>query len=101
VSTVHLSNTERLPRWANVRVTLGDNTTRIGHVLVDHGDTVTVEYKSPAGHFQCRRFQRAGIELLPTTLCGEFYQGTRNRICAAGLGHVGEHNWVIRTVRED
>jgi hypothetical protein len=76
--------TARLPRWGYVRITLRDNTTRTGRVLVDHGDTVTVEYRSPAGHFQCRRLQRAAIELLPTTLCDETG-------CTAGLGHVGHH----------
>ena len=32
-------------------------------------------------------------------LCGA--AGTRNRICAAPRGHVGAHNLVLRTVRED
>jgi hypothetical protein len=91
--------TSPLPRWANVRITLGDKTIRTGKVLVDHGDKVTVEYQSAIGAFQCRSLNRSAIELLPTELCGA--AGTRNRVCAAGLGHVGDHNFVLRTIRED
>jgi len=88
-----------LPRWANVRVTLGDKSTRTGHVLVDYGDRVLVEYSTPAGNFAARRFSRAAVELLPTTLCGA--HGSRNRVCAAAAGHVGDHSYVIRSGRED
>jgi hypothetical protein len=87
------------PRWANVRVTLGDQSTRTGHVLVDHGDRVHVEYTTPAGYFAARHFARSAVELLPTTLCGT--HGSRNRVCAAATGHVGNHTFVIRSERED
>ncbi|HYW90556.1 MAG TPA: hypothetical protein VFB50_22485 [Chloroflexota bacterium] len=88
-----------LPRWANVRVTLGDRTTRTGHVLVDYGDRVLVEYTTPAGFFAARKFLRSAVELLETTLCGT--HGSRNRVCAAAAGHVGDHTFVIRSGRED
>jgi hypothetical protein len=45
-----------------VTVTLGDGTTRPGQLLVDRGDTVTVEYQTPAGYFRCRVFKRSAIK---------------------------------------
>lgn len=93
------TNTESLPRWASVQITMGDKSTRTGKVLVDHGDRVTVEYQSAIGAFQCRRVKRSTVTLLPTTLCGA--AGSRGRVCAAGLGHVGDHQLVLKTVRED
>jgi len=87
-----------LPRWANVRVTLGDHTTRTGHVLVDYGDRIFVEYGTPAGAFAQRKFARSAVELLPTALCGA--HASRDRVCAAAAGHVGDHNYVIRSGRE-
>jgi hypothetical protein len=76
---------DRFPRWANVRVTLADGTTRVGHVLVDHGARVLVEYQSRVGRFQCRSLPRFALELLPTDPCD--MPG-----CRDALGHVGDHS---------
>lgn len=93
------TTTSALPRWANVRVTLGDRTSRTGKVLTDTARGVLVEYPTAGGSFAQRRFARAAVELLDTPLCGT--SGTRDRVCAAALGHVGDHDFVLRTVRED
>ena len=90
-----------LPRWGNVNITMRDGSIRQGHLLVDHGVMLTVEYKSPAGRFQCRRVHRSQVELLPTELCGIAHDTRPDRVCAAARDHVGTHSWVIRTERED
>jgi len=68
-------------------------------VLVDYGDRVMVEYTTPAGNFAARRFSRAAVELLETALCGT--HGSRNRVCAEAAGHMGNHNFVLRSDHED
>jgi hypothetical protein len=54
----------RLPGRTLVVVTLGDNTQRAGQLLVDRGERVTVEYRTPAGYFACREFNRSAVVVL-------------------------------------
>jgi hypothetical protein len=63
-TTLSFPEAARLPGRALVVVTLGDNTQRAGQLLADRGDKLTVEYRTPAGHFACREFNRSAVAIL-------------------------------------
>lgn len=94
-------------RGQAVRIFLGKQGTlvREGVVLTDRGHTLLVEYRTGgAGAEQgrdhvARRVSRSQVEVLETVLCRA--AGTRDRVCGAIVGHVGAHDFVPQTIRED
>ena len=94
-------------RGQAVRIFLGKKGTlvREGVVLTDRGHTLLVEYRTGGAGAElgrnhvARRVSRSQVEVLDAALCR--VEGTRGRVCGAVVGHVGGHDFVPQTIRED